>query len=118
MGEVLLKEDILIEKSILDHYEELLLREDIDYQNEGWGKYECVFKRTAKFKDGFEVDLKVCINEPDDHDCWSEAVLFDENGNEVDIGEVQYNLRGEWRLSWYDKDKKICHTYVIDVKEK
>lgn len=56
------------------------------------------FVRTAKFEDGFEMDIKCCGTQDDV--AWAEAVLFHENGHEACCGEVRDDYLGTWEFEW------------------
>lgn len=109
MNEKTITQPLYIKKDVLKHWENMLKREDIDYDNEKWKAYSNVIKWTAKFSNGFEIDLKVNTNDTTDHDLFSEAVLFDEDGCELTCTDVQYDLEGEWNL-YYEGT-----TYSINV---
>ena len=108
--------DLPVPGAILDMWEAMLLCTDIDYEKEKFPPLSCVWCQTAKFDDGMEMDVKVCTNEVEDRDAWSEAVLFDEKGCEVCHTEVCDSLRGEWTLEFEDKDG-TRRVYVADVKD-
>lgn len=63
---------------------------------------------TARFPDGKEMDIKCCgcRNEAS----WTEAVLFDEQGNELACTDVEEEFAGLWQLT--------CQgvTYIAVVK--
>lgn len=67
---------------------------------------------TARFDDGIEVDVKVCMGDPYDgsevNPLWTEAVLF-RNGFEQCASEPGDELFGEWEME--------CdgNTYVVEV---
>ena len=98
-----------VERKTLDYWEDLLTKEDLDYDELGFAEYSTVMKWTVKFSDGCEIDIKVNSNRRDDHDLFSEAVLFDAEGSQLDFTEVQYDLRGIWNLEYNGK------TYQVDV---
>lgn len=52
---------------------------------------------TAKFPDGKEMDIKCCGCR--DEASWTEAVLFDEQGNELTYTEVEEEFAGPWLLT-------------------
>lgn len=56
------------------------------------------FVRTAKFEDGFEMDIKCCGTQDDV--AWAEAVLFYENGQEACCTEVRDEYLGDWEIEW------------------
>lgn len=62
------------------------------------------------FENGMQADVKFVISDSENTN-WAEAVLFDENGNELTCTDVDDNFFGEWVL--YRNDD----TYTIIVKE-
>jgi len=62
---------------------------------------------TAKFDDGYEVDVKICGS--DDGKPWTEAVLF-HNGSEVCFTEPSEYIIGEWCLETEDT------SFVVNVQ--
>lgn len=63
---------------------------------------------TAIFDDGSQVDVKCCGSQ--DGPSWTEAVLFDRNGHELDFTQPSETFTGEWELTC-DED-----TYVVHVE--
>lgn len=108
--------DLPVPGAILDMWEAMLLCEDIDYEKEGFRPLDCVWCQTAKFPDGTEMDVKVCTNEIEDRDAWSEAVLFTKDGGEIGHTDVCDSLRGEWSVSVFGKDGTE-YVYVANVKD-
>ncbi len=74
---------------------------------------------TAKFPNGFEVDVKLCgiqfRDKKDDESvsncAWTEAVLFDDEDGQLDCTEPSDSYFGEWVLE-HDGDE-----YAVLVKE-
>lgn len=59
------------------------------------------FVKTVKFKDGMEMDIKLCGVQYEglDNDFpWTEAVLFDHNDTEICHTEPEDEFFGEWHL--------------------
>lgn len=102
-----------ISKTELKKWNNLLKRDDIDYDKEGFGKYTTVWRRTVKFDDGCEIEIDVCSGAPEDHGLWCEAVLFDSLGWQLDMTVACWDLGGEWNLSFIDKDGKTTNYKVI-----
>ena len=59
---------------------------------------DATFVRTAKFEDGFELDIKCCGC--DDDVAWTEAVLFYSNGQEACHTDVSDEYLGDWEIEW------------------
>lgn len=89
---------------------------DVVYDKEDMEREEVepdstLFIETARFDDGYEMDVKVCSGQTN---IWSEAVLFDPDGNEVCCTEPMYdNIDGEWSLESDDAE----YTVVVKAKE-
>lgn len=67
------------------------------------------FVKTAKFEDGFEMDIKCCGS---DEEAWTEAVLFD-NGIQCCFSDVSDEFLGEWELEF---DGNVYLVHVIPDK--
>ena len=87
----------------------LLESDNLDYDDLGFPKMTTVAKWTVKFDDGCEADLKVNTNSREDGDLYSECVLFDENGCQLNFTEPEYAIDGDWHL-WYNSTE-----YVVKV---
>lgn len=112
-----MEETVVVPKETIDYWESLLQRDDIDYEKEGLKKYETAFCKTVTFANGYQMDIKVCTDTPEDGTIWSEAVLFTPEGCEVACTEVSDGLLGEWELEWYDHGNGTKHVYMARVKE-
>lgn len=59
---------------------------------------------TAKFKNGLEMDIKLCGVQFDefaeDNTPWTEAVLFDKNGSELTFAEPGDEFFGCWEIEY------------------
>ncbi len=64
---------------------------------------------TAKFDDGHEADVKVCV--ADDNSLFIDAVLFNKDGGEVATCEPAFEVEGE--CYFYEKDGT---EYVVEIK--
>ena len=59
---------------------------------------------------GFSMMVQVITpNDPESEPCWSQAVLFDQDGRELACTEPSESLKGEWVIG-YD-----CHEYHLVV---
>ena len=89
---------IAIPKKKLDRLNDLL-ENGCDYEEAGIDPDSHVFSATAKFPDGIEADLNVCSEEEGSDGFWSEVCLYNEDGQEVALGEPSYGaLEGEWEF--------------------
>lgn len=102
---------LVIERKKLDYWENLLKKDDLDYDELGFAEYFTVMKWTARFSNGFEIDIKVNTNRRDDHDLFSEAVLFDKYGYQLGFTDVQYDLRGIWHIEYDGKSYRVDVCY-------
>lgn len=104
---------IYIPKKELERLNRLLdvIYDEEDMKREGVDFDSTLFLKTVKFDDDYEVDIKVCAGQ---HNLWSEAVLFDPNGNQVDcVDDSSYeHIDGEWTLSSDDAE------FTVIVREK
>ena len=99
----------VIEKKVLipkkyEHKIELLLREP---QNEDeWAGDGVLFGWTVTFDDGFFMDIDICgvsfYEEGRCNSAWTQAVLFDQNGCEVNCSDVGEDYFGDWVVSCGD----------------
>ena len=105
---------IYVPKKELERLNRLLdvVYDEEDMEREGVDFDSTLFLDTAKFDDGYRVDIKVCSGQ---HNLWAEAVLFDPDGNQVycvDDGSYE-NIDGEWNLESDDAE----YTVVVKAKE-
>ena len=86
---------------------------DVDkYLKEPENEDECLGEDSAiittlLFENGFSMDVKCCgvQYEPGEKNAaWTEAVLFNKEGNEVNCSEIGEEYFGEWALE-YEGDK-------------
>lgn len=67
--------------------------------------------KTAKFSDGFEMDIRCCGGKDDS---WTEAILYDDTGREVAVTEPCDGFTGCWEL----KDEDANTVYRAHVMTK
>lgn len=67
--------------------------------------------KTAKFSDGFEMDIRCCGGKDDS---WTEAILYDDTGREVTVTEPCDGFTGCWEL----KDEDANTVYRAHVMTK
>ena len=95
-------ETVRIEPIIAQFCNSLLLRSDRDSETE-----ETPYTFTAKFSDGLEADIKVVNANPP----YIDAVLFDQDGNELMCLDVcDGPVEGEY---WFDFND---NTYIVLVE--
>ena len=108
---------IAVPPAELARWDRLLDAEFVDFAAEDLPKLDTAWCRTAKFPDGFEVDVKVCTDRPEDGTIWSEAVLFSPEGAQFDVTDCSFSLKGEWTLSRTDRETGDIVEYRVDIVE-
>ena len=80
---------IVIDKCELKEFNKILKRKTAspDYNRDG-----VIIAYTAKFRNGFEADIKVCNGDGP----YVDPVLFDERGHEVVVNDVAEQLQGKY----------------------
>lgn len=79
-------------------------------ENGGMGEDETI-TNTAKFSNGYEMDIKCCG--ADDEPAWTEAVLFDSEGSQIAVSEPSDDYFGIWELE--DNDGNTYKANVVKV---
>lgn len=97
-----------IPMSEIRKWNELMWADKLDYEKLGFEPHKNVAKWTARFPDGCFADIKVNTGEVD-HECYAEAVLFDELGSQIAFShDASYALDGpDWVLWAGDKEYRI-----------
>lgn len=114
---VKLEQILELPKDEIEKWNKLIESGDVDYESNGFNELSTVWLKTVKFSDGFEIDLKVCTNNREDGDLWSEAVLFDEGGGtQYSYTDCCYRIDGDFELSWFDNETGTMHEYKLTVK--
>lgn len=111
-----LNETLELPKSEIEKWNNYISKDFVDYDAEGFAELSTVWSKTVKFSDGFEMDFKVCTNNREDGDLWSEVVLFDANGSEYSCTDCCYGIDGDFELSWFDNKTGTKHEYKVTVK--
>ena len=79
-------------------------------ENGGMSEDDTITK-TAKFSNGYEMDIKCCG--ADDEPAWTEAVLFDSEGSQIAVSEPSDDYFGIWELE--DNDGNTYKANVVKV---
>lgn len=79
-------------------------------ENGGMSEDDTITK-TAKFSNGYEMDIKCCG--ADDEPAWTEAVLFDSEGSQIAVSEPSDDYFGIWELE--DDDGNTYKANVVKV---
>ena len=85
-----------------DYINKLLYNEPKD-ETEALGE-NFTYTASAYFPTGYTMDIKICGVSYDKYGCnlpWCEAVLFDENGQQVAYTEPQEEFFGTWCIDEY-----------------
>lgn len=98
-GDRILHAYVEIPMSEIKRLNDLMWADKIDYDALGLKPSENIATFTARFADGCFADVKVNTGEKD-HECYAEAVLFDELGSQIAFThDVSYQLDGpDWIL--------------------
>lgn len=95
------KKEICVGKTLTDTLNNLLLKEP---KNEDEAFIDATYTFTARFENGYEMDIKVCgvsqFNEDGNNMPWTEAVLFNEKGGECCFTEPGEDIWGTWNIEY------------------
>ena len=84
------------------------------YPSDDIRKDEKVFDEEVVFEDGCRVAAMVCASlNPREEECWTQAVLFSSNGEELACTEVGESILGEFYL-FYGEDEYCLEVKVYD----
>lgn len=100
----ILEETVYISEPYAERIEKHLRGEEAQGDGSSLGK-------TAKFSDGFEMDIRCCGGKDDS---WTEAILYDNTGKEVVATEPCDGFTGCWEL----KDEDTNTVYRAHVMTK
>lgn len=98
MEKNVLQASVRISKGDLDYWDGLLEAGRADFSKEKLAPYACVFVASARFDDGNTAYVRVCTDSFKSGGIWSEMILDDASGVEVDRTEVRDRLSGTWEL--------------------
>ena len=79
------------------------------YYMGGWKEGES-YTETVRFENGYQIDIKLVVPSWEDL-TWTEAVLFDEKGNQVSYTEPSDEFMGEWYL---EDNKENKYTVILE----
>lgn len=99
-----LEETVYVSEPYAERIEKYLRGEEV--QGDGSS-----LSKTAKFSDGFEMDIRCCGGKDDS---WTEAILYDNTGKEVVVTEPCDGFTGCWEL----KDEDTNTVYRAHVMTK
>jgi len=98
-----LHEEYFINRNRLRRIEEMLNEEpenEYDFEERYLGEDE-TFKISVEFDDGYTMDIMVCGVQYEDggsNTCFSQAVLYNEDGGEVTYTDPESSFKGLWSL--------------------
>lgn len=99
--QITLEETLYISESSSKEIEKYLCGEEV----QGYGS---TLSETAKFSDGYSMDIRCC---GDEDTSWTEAILYDNTGAQVAITEAYETFIGYWELD----DETTGKTYRVNV---
>lgn len=99
--QITLEETLYISESSSKEIEKYLRGEEV----QGYGSS---LSETAKFSDGYSMDIRCC---GDEDTSWTEAILYDNTGAQVAITEAYETFIGYWELD----DETTGKTYRVNV---
>ena len=99
--QITLEETLYISESSSKEIEKYLCGEEV----QGYGS---TLSETAKFSDGYSMDIRCC---GDENTSWTEAILYDNTGVQVAITEAYETFIGYWELD----DETTGKTYRVNV---
>lgn len=99
--QITLEETLYISESSSKEIEKYLRGEEV----QGYGS---TLSETAKFSDGYSMDIRCC---GDEDNSWTEAILYDNTGAQVAITEAYETFIGYWELD----DETTGKTYRVNV---
>lgn len=98
---------IIVKSSTNQIIQDYLDMDSIDLDEEGICRESIYRMFNTVFDNGFVADIKVCTTEDD---FFIDAILFDEDGNEISFMEPEYELLGEY--VFYDADD---NEFIVNV---
>lgn len=101
------EQTVKVSKDKAERLQALLDQGEIDFEKEDVEEDATLLTLTANFENGFSADIKVCSGQ---HNCYVDPVLFNENGNEVCVGEPSFDLLGEYDFEF------VGNQYIVNVE--
>ena len=120
MNQKIYKKTVKIEKNLADKISQYLTEHD-SYENwcESGLSEDRTISAAATFDNGYQMDVKCCGVQYDPNStntAWTEAVLFDDKGNELVCSDVSEDFFGQWELE-HDGSKYIVDVEIDDSKK-
>lgn len=113
-GDRILHAYVEIPMSEIKRLNDLMWADKLDYDALGLKPSENIATFTARFADGCFADVKVNTGEKD-HECYAEAVLFDELGSQIAFThDVSYKLDGPDWILWAGNNEYRIHVIGKD----
>jgi hypothetical protein len=86
---------------IVDNHTATMMQKAISKGLSDCGLGETLFDKEVKFEDGKRMAIQVIASEDSDGFAWTQGVLFDSNGCEIDCTEVMEDFVGEFQIGQY-----------------
>lgn len=102
---------IYIDKEEAEKVQQIL---DTKGGSDDYGKDDVIAVFTAVFSNGCEADIKVCNTRETDSAPYVDPVLFDQDGSELCVIEVNDTLLGDYHFIDYDDN---CYLVCVKTKE-
>lgn len=116
-GDRILHAYVEIPTTKIKRLNDLMWADKLDYDDLGLKPHENIATFTARFTDGCFADIKVNTGEKD-HECYAEAVLFDELGSQIAFShDVSYELDGPDWILWAGNNEYRIHVIGKDDNE-
>lgn len=94
----------------------LFLLRALNNANAEFSRDEIVWEGQSRFSDGTQAVFQVCAaNDPEQYPCWSQIVLFDENGQEIACSDVSENLLGPCEFFYIDGTSYTVNIVEADI---
>ncbi len=95
---------IFIEKEKVEILQKLLDQPEIDFHAEKIAEDSTIATFTAKFTNGYEADIKFCSGQTN---CFIDPVLFDKQGYQLAVLDVEGDLLGTYEFEVEDIIYKV-----------
>jgi hypothetical protein len=101
------KKKLLVDKDLLNQLEQLC-----KYPNEDMLRDQAVFDKEVIFDNGMRFAIQVISSIiPKEESCWTQGVLFCEEGSELGCTTVGESFEGEYRIDY------LGDSYIVEVIE-
>jgi len=98
---------ITVKQVEIKRLQKLLDQDEVNF-TDGIEMDSTLFNESVRFDNGFSANVKVCSGQTN---CWTEAVIFNNEGIEIGVTEPSFELLGEYSFSFEENE------YIINVLE-